>query len=272
MVNTLVVGYGYWGQSLTTNLLAHPDFFVAGVHDPDADARRIARSRNLYAFAGLEDAINHTAPQVVVIASPIGTIVDTAIASLNRYAHVLMAKPGPTTIADAERVASLAMRRGRTAMVDYTMTMSSSLPRYVDRARRLGGLNNIMCVRDAIGARTTASVLDDLAVHDVSLICAAFPGIQWRVHFAEHATHHCHIVLRSNAAQASIHCRRDADKQRRVMRFIMDRGVVEWDQLGGDYDAGPVMNRLNLFRDRINSEPVVDDMMFKVTELLEAAR
>lgn len=272
MVNTLVVGYGYWGQTLTRNLLEHPDFFVAGIHDPDINARRVARSHNLYAFATLDDAFDHTRPQVVVIASPIGTNAAVATMALNRYAHVLMAKPGPVTLDEAERIASLASRRGRTAMVDYTMTMSTRFWESSERARTLGALHDIVCIRHATGTRTMAGIIDDLAVHDISLVCAAFPEIDWRVHASESSNHECGIVLRGDSSQAFIYCRRDADKPRRVMRFIMDGGVVEWDQMRGDDDAGPVMNRLDMFRDRINAEPVMDAMMLRVSALVDDAR
>ena len=33
MIQTLLVGYGYWGRILADNLTQHPTFFLAGVQD-----------------------------------------------------------------------------------------------------------------------------------------------------------------------------------------------------------------------------------------------
>ena len=53
MIQTLLVGYGYWGRILAENLTQHPTFFLAGVQDASQSVILDARSNNLHAYSSL---------------------------------------------------------------------------------------------------------------------------------------------------------------------------------------------------------------------------
>jgi predicted dehydrogenase len=241
VIRTLVTGYGYWGRVLTRNLLAHDEFFVAGVHDPDARAREDARSANLYTFRTFDDALAFTNPQLVVIASPIGTIIEPAIQAVSRYANVMMAKPGPVTMRDAERIFARADSKGRSVFVDYTMTAAR---RFSDLRSRVAfdGFDRVECCRFATGSRTTAPILYDMMVHDLALVASLDDSLEWRVAEKEFSAEYGRVVLEAGARVAILEARRDAIAAKREL--VID-DVIVWDQLEDDDARSPVQARLD---------------------------
>lgn len=240
MIRTLVTGYGYWGEILTRNLIAHPDYFVMGVHDSSSERLAVARAANLYTFRTLTDGIDATTPDLVVIASPIGTIVPAALTSLNRHAHVMMAKPGATNSLDVDRIANTATRRRRFAFTDYTMMMSAE---YHDlRQLAITGFDKVECVRNSVGSRSSGTIVEDMLVHDLAMICGF--DREWFIASYNVSHSHVRVTLTDGRATAILSADRHAREPQRVMRLTSGDTVIEWDQMGPSMGMEPVAQRL----------------------------
>lgn len=238
MISTLVIGHGYWGQVLTRNLLEHPAYFVAGVQDPDADARRLARKKNIYTYSTLDDALDHARAQLVIIAAPIGDQMNAGFAALQRYSHVMMAKPGPATSEECVRLYAAADRRNRTVTVDYTMMMA---PEYRMLQEETSAVYMFDAFRRASGRRSSESIVEDLVVHDVAMLVGLDRSVS--VDEAEVSDDSARIVFRNRIGVRSsmIVAEYNADKIER--RLIVNGN--EWDQLRQTMDRGPVWHRLD---------------------------
>ncbi|MFZ9274988.1 MAG: Gfo/Idh/MocA family protein, partial [Ilumatobacteraceae bacterium] len=262
-------GYGYWGRVMTRNMLRHADYFVSGVFDPDEGARGRARMENLYTFHTLDDALDATRPELVIVATPIPCLVETSLAALSRYAGVLIAKPGATTLQDAKRIDSMARSKNRFARVDYTMTQASSFVELRDQLETMDDVSSIVCTRHAVGSRTNASIIHDLATHDLSLIIGLDESREWRVVEKDVAESTARIVLAHDDVRATIDVSTEALEPVRVMRINTADHEVVWDQWRPAPDGGPVWNRLNETSRLISSGYSEDTMMRRVAELLE---
>jgi predicted dehydrogenase len=252
VIRTLVTGYGYWGSVLTRNLLAHPDYFVAGIHDPSAERRAVARAANLYTFRTLSDALDFTTPQLVVIASPIGSQVEAAMMALSRHANVMIAKPGATNLADLRRIDSLAERKKRVAVIDYTMRHAWTFHQMQTESASWGNILEVTTERFSVGTRSTAPILYDMMVHDVALLHALIDA-PWRVRSVDRGDDHLFVWLDADWAVATLTARTDAEEQRRFMRVVCSGGDTSWDQLADETAERPVWRSLSDLARRIDA-------------------
>jgi len=242
MISVLLSGYGKWGRILARNLLKHPDYFLEAVHDPTSDARNDARAANLHTYRTFSDALDDTNAQLVILAAPIEQQVESAILALQRYRDVMMAKPGPRTMIEAERLYRMADVKHRHLVVDYTMMMADA---YQDLQRTTDGVYMFDAVRRAQGRRSSASIVDDLVVHDVAMLVGFDSTV--RVASASVTDDSAEIIL-TNRAGVNAHrisAERDASVSER--RIIVNG--EEWDQLDAVRGPGPVWNRLSNMRD-----------------------
>lgn len=268
VIQTLVTGFGYWGRVLTRNMLDHPDFFVAGIHDPSGESRSAARAANLYTFGTMQDALDATTPQLVVVASPIGTQVEAAMMALSRYAHVMIAKPGATIVKDVQRIDSLAQRKGRVAVIDYTMRHAWPFQKMKAKAATWGNVLEVVAERNAVGSRTAAPILYDMLVHDVAML-HALTNEPWRVRSVDRGESHLFVSLDTDSAVATLSARTDADEQRRMMRIVYSGGDMSWDQLADTPAATPVQRSLSNMACRIRTGDHDMTLEYRVTATLE---
>lgn len=269
VIRTLIVGHGYWGSILRRNLLAHPSFFVCGVCDPDPIRLRDAKALNLETYTSIEDALDESNPRLVVIATPIPTMMDIAHAAITRHASVMIAKPGPRSIDAADQLITAAGLRGVLVCVDYTMTMS---PTFAAIRKRVGTANMINAIRVGHPHRSKNHIFDDLAIHDLSLIQAYDPTREWIVTDAAATDEAGFISLRADEATATIITRRvETITPRREFSVYGDHRSSVWDQLESESPT-PVEARLEYLANAIRDHKIGNiDQIRTVTRLLEKA-
>lgn len=288
MIRTLVCGYGAWGRVLTQHLLAHSDFFVSGIYDPDADAASVARAKNLETYRTLEDALSGARPRLVVVATPIREAAFVITTSLVRYMHVLAAKPAALTLRDAEAMSRLAEVRGVSLTVDYTLLGAEKYRSIKHQLGDLGAIKAISTTRTTRTDRSSQPVLDDLLVHDLALLADLDATLVWRVTRAYAAADHATIDLRaSSGAYARLEARRTDTEAKRELRVECERGAIKWDQtrdaLFVERDTGVILYsapraddlvdaRLDRVVETINGAPDNRSLLVDVTRLLEEAR
>jgi predicted dehydrogenase len=294
MIQTLLVGYGYWGRILAENLTQHPTFFLAGVQDANQSVILDARVNNLHAYSSLEDAMQATHPQLVVIAAPIGSMEVPAMRALQGYAHVMMAKPGVDSLAAFDRVLRVADYAQRSVTVDYTMLMHATWNTILHEQHRLGGIEKFHSVRSAIGNRTGAPIVLDMLVHDLSLLVSLDPDREWLLEYARVGDTEVVARFVSGSCEAILEASTTSTEQERSV-YLAGAGLhLVWDQLADVVESNsaeimqawyddekipctPVQRRLNNMVNVVNhrgddNRVVARGVLVMVEQILEAQR
>ena len=173
-IETLVVGYGYWGPNIVRNLSERPEFRLAGLCD--RDERRLEeferQNRDLICERDLNVALADPSIEAVAIATPPRTHYTLVRAALEAGKHVLVEKPLARTADEAIELIELADELGLVLMPGHTFLYSPS----VNKVRNLiqdGTLGDIYFVTSSrmnLGKYQQDGVVLDLAPHDLSIL------------------------------------------------------------------------------------------------------
>ncbi len=172
-----VIGYGYWGPNLVRNFAEFPGSQVAQIADIRSDRLAPAERR----YPGMSTTTDYRVmlkdPNIdaVVIATPISTHFELALAALQAGKHVLVEKSLTATSEQTLRLIEEAERRKRVLMVDHTFVYTGAVQKIKELvvAGHLGRLYYWDAVRISLGLfQSDADVFWDLAVHDLSIMDA----------------------------------------------------------------------------------------------------
>ena len=175
MINIAQIGVGYWGPNILRNLMANQRCEVKTAVDLSEERRDFVRG--LYPLVAvsdkIDDIINDSEIDAVVIATPVASHFDLAMRSLEAGKHVLVEKPMATTVEDVEVIGRLAMEKNLVAMAGHTFLYNHAV-RYVKKLMSSGELGDIRYIysqRVNLGRiRSDVNALWNLAPHDVSII------------------------------------------------------------------------------------------------------
>ncbi len=169
-----VVGLGYWGPNLARNFAAIPGVELAWLCDASAEARERLQSAfpTARATAELTDLLSDETLDAVVLATPVPTHAELAIAVAQAGKHCFVEKPLATNAADAERAVAAAEQGGKILMVGHLLEYHpavTKLKELID-GKELGGLYYIYGNRLNLGKlRADENALWSLGAHDVSV-------------------------------------------------------------------------------------------------------
>src|ERR1700752_303675 len=180
MIRVGVVGYGYWGPNLVRNFMAAQGSSVVAV--ADLNEARLQPLQKLYpslkTYANAIDLIRATDINAVVIATPVSSHFDLALATLQSGKHVLVEKPIASTSDQAKHLIDEAARRNLVLMVDHTFVYTDAV-RKVRELISSGALGQIYyydAVRENLGLfQHDVNVIWDLAIHDLSIMDCVVP-------------------------------------------------------------------------------------------------
>lgn len=180
MIGIGVVGYGYWGPNLVRNFAETDGAEMRAVCDtrPKALEGVQVRFPTVNCTTVFDDLLNSTDIDAIVIATPVSTHTELALAALRAGKHVLVSKPLAGNSRDAARVVDEAERHGLVLLVDHTFVYMGAVQkvRNLVESGELGELYYYDSVRVNLGLyQNDVSVIWDLAVHDLSIIGAWIP-------------------------------------------------------------------------------------------------
>ena len=244
MIRTLVAGYGYWGSVMAANLIAHPGFFLAAIHDPDAERLNAAAGQNIHAYKYYEEAIEKTHPELVCICTPIHHIKQAATLALTRYIDVMACKPGATSQAEYEHILKAADNHHRRYTIDYTTLSAPSLPRLQERLQG-SRILEIEATRHALQARTEADIIDDMIVHDVAMISELVNIEEPIFTRAKRNASSAEFQFQAEGASIRIRADRAASQPERTLRIRTDAETIFYDQTAQREQPTPVQASLN---------------------------
>ena len=170
-----VVGYGYWGPNLVRNFAAVEGAQVVAICDMDEKKMALGGRRHpgVMITNEFQDLLKDKQIDAIVIATPVHTHFELALASLKAGKHILVEKPLAQTSEQVRRLIEEAERRNLILMVDHTFLYTPA----VQKIRELiveGALGDIYYyngIRASLGLfQSDVNVIWDLAVHDISII------------------------------------------------------------------------------------------------------
>jgi predicted dehydrogenase len=170
-----VVGLGYWGPNLARNLAASPEFELVGLCDIQPE--RLARAGALYpaarCFPSIEELLAFRSPDLLAIATPVGSHRRVALQALEAGCHVLVEKPLSRTVSEAEQILASARRHGRRVFVDHTFLFTGAVAE-IKRQFADGSLGELLyadSVRISLGLfQPDVDVIWDLGAHDLAIL------------------------------------------------------------------------------------------------------
>jgi predicted dehydrogenase len=116
--------------------------------------------------------------EAIAIATPASTHVELALACLEAGKHLLVEKPLATSVADAEKLVTVAERAGLVLMTDHTYCYTPAVLRIEQEVAQgaIGELQYMDSVRINLGlVQPDIDVFWDLAPHDLSVLDFVLP-------------------------------------------------------------------------------------------------
>ena len=242
-IGLAIVGAGYWGPNLVRTALATPAFRLDWLCDLQIERARAVlgpygtvRPTNSY-----DAVLGDPAVDAVAIATPAATHFDLVRSALEAGKHVLVEKPLTPSVAEGEKLASLALRSGLVLMCDHTYCYTPAVQRIREliRGGEIGDIQFIDSVRINLGlVQPDVDVLWDLGPHDLSILDFVLPEDVTPVAVAAHvgdpigAGRACLAYLSlwlSNGALAHAHVNWLSPTKIRTTVFGGSRRTIVWD-------------------------------------------
>ena len=242
-IGLAIVGAGYWGPNLVRTALGTPTVRLDWLCDLDLERAKAV----LGPYATVRPTDSYDAvlsdPDVaaVAIATPAATHFDLVRSALEAGKHVLVEKPLTPSVAEAEKLVSLADSCGLVLMCDHTYCYTPAVQRIREliRGGSIGDIQFIDSVRINLGlVQPDVDVLWDLAPHDLSIMDFVLPEDITPVAVAAHggdpigAGRACLAYLSvwlSNGALAHVHVNWLSPTKIRTTVFGGSRRTIVWD-------------------------------------------
>ena len=179
MIKIGLIGFGYWGPNLARNFNANPNLTLAAVCDFSMD--RLERARRQYPAAKIctspEDFFQMDL-DAIAVATPVATHFELARRALDSGRHVWLEKPMTSTVAEAETLIDLALKKQKVLLVDHTFVYTGAVRKIKDLIDRwqLGDVIYYDSTRVNLGLfQQDVNVIWDLAPHDISIMDYLMP-------------------------------------------------------------------------------------------------
>ncbi|MGE5288237.1 MAG: Gfo/Idh/MocA family protein [Micromonosporaceae bacterium] len=242
-IGLAVIGAGYWGPNLVRTALATPGLRLEWLCDLQVERARavLGSSTTVRSTDSVDEVLGDPSVDAVAIATPAGTHFDLVRSALEVGKHVLVEKPLTPTVAEGEKLASLAQRSGLVLMCDHTYCYTPAVQRIREliRGGEIGDIQFIDSVRINLGlVQPDVDVLWDLAPHDLSILDFVLPGdvapVAVAAHVADPIGHGraCLAYLSlwlSNGALAHVHVNWLSPTKIRTTVFGGSRRTILWD-------------------------------------------
>jgi predicted dehydrogenase len=174
-LNVGVIGYGYWGPNLVRNFAEMQKCSVLAVSDFDPNRLDLAKRRfpQIYTTTNYEELLNDREIDAIVIATPVNTHFNLALAALQAGKHVWLEKPMTETSEQGRILIAEAARRNLILHVDHTFCYTGAVRKMGDiiASGDLGQVLYYDSIRVNLGLfQRDVSVISDLAVHDFAIL------------------------------------------------------------------------------------------------------
>ena len=176
VIRIALAGYGYWGSKVLQVILRTSGLELVYVYDKDL--KRLEDMRCTYGGSvacadSYQDMLNDTSVDAVALTVPAGSHYEMARQAIVAGKHVFVEKPFTETLEQAEHLYELAKEKDCIIHVDHIMIYHPAVQtiKKLTEKRCLGEIRYMEMRRSSFGgSRADVSVLQDLTVHDLSVI------------------------------------------------------------------------------------------------------
>lgn len=173
-MNVAIIGYGYWGPNLLRNFSAVKNCKVHTLCDLRLERLQIAKELypNVELSNNIDEVINDTEIDSVVIATPVFTHFNIAKKALLAGKNVLIEKPMTASVKEAEELIEISIQKGLVLMVDHTFLFTGAVQKMKSliNSGEIGKIKYLDSTRINLGLfQSDVNVLWDLAPHDISI-------------------------------------------------------------------------------------------------------
>jgi predicted dehydrogenase len=180
-IGVAVVGAGYWGPNLVRNFELHPGTDLRWVCDRSKDRAvgAVGRHSTVRVTDNLDDVLDDDSVHAVAVATPVSTHGELSLACLEAGKHILVEKPLASSVAEGEKLVSVAERRGLVLMCDHTYCYTPAVGKIRELLASgvIGTVQYVDSVRINLGlVQPDIDVFWDLAPHDLSILDFILPG------------------------------------------------------------------------------------------------
>jgi predicted dehydrogenase len=170
-----VAGLGYWGPNLARNFAGLPGAELRWLCDASeaARARVGAQHPGVPVTADLSDLLEDPELDAIVLATPVPTHAELAVAVLRAGKHCFVEKPLAQSVAGAELAVAAAAETGRVLMVGHLLEYHPGVAKLaaLKDSGELGDIYYIYGNRLNLGKlRADENALWSLGAHDVSVV------------------------------------------------------------------------------------------------------
>jgi predicted dehydrogenase len=175
MVNTGVIGLGYWGPNLLRNIYANKRSGKLVMCDSNSVRAEKMKSRypDINCTLDCAEIMGDKSLDAVVIATDVSSHYPLAREALLAGKHVFVEKPFAASTAEAEELVDLGKKNGLITMVGHTFMFSPPVikTKEIIDSGELGEIHFITSSRVNLGLhQKDVSVIWDLAPHDFSML------------------------------------------------------------------------------------------------------
>jgi predicted dehydrogenase len=175
MINTAIIGFGYWGPNLVRNFSAVQACCVKYVCDsrPERLENLKRHYPNILRTASASVIFEDQEVDAVIIATPVFTHFALAKEALLKGKNVLIEKPMTSTSAEALELQEIAEKMNKVLMVDHTFLYTGAVLKMKEliEAGKIGKISYFDSTRINLGLfQPDINVLWDLAPHDLSIL------------------------------------------------------------------------------------------------------
>ncbi|MEK6279734.1 MAG: Gfo/Idh/MocA family oxidoreductase [Acidobacteriota bacterium] len=180
MIKVGVIGYGYWGPNLVRNFMEAPGSTVIAVCDlrPERLVQLKSRYPTIQTVSACQPLFEDPSLDAIIIATPVSSHFELAMAALKADKHVLVEKPLASNSEQGAHLIDEAARRGKILMVDHTFVYTGAVRkiRELITDNALGDIYYYDAVRVNLGLfQHDVNVIWDLAIHDLSIMDYVLP-------------------------------------------------------------------------------------------------
>ncbi|MBC5744957.1 Gfo/Idh/MocA family oxidoreductase [Lachnospiraceae bacterium MD308] len=169
-----VIGTGHMGRNHVRNFSEEKRFDFVGLYDSNTEmAKFLAEKYDVKAFESIDGLLENV--EAVTIAVPSSKHKEIALAAAEHGVHALVEKPLATTSEDAEEITNVFRKRNLKLTVGHIERFNPvfrELQKLVKDEEIFFIETNRYSPFSNSGHITDTSVVEDLMIHDVDLVCA----------------------------------------------------------------------------------------------------
>lgn len=175
-----VIGTGHMGRNHVRNLVEEKRFSLTGIYDKDSgQAKEVAEKYNINEFDDIDVLLDKVDAAIVAVPSSLHK--EVALKVAEHGVHALIEKPLATTSEDAKIIVDAFKQKGLKLAVGHIERFNPVFR----ELKKLVDPKDVFYVEacryspfSGSGRITDTSVVEDLMIHDIDLVCALMEGMK----------------------------------------------------------------------------------------------